>query len=125
MRKLFAAIALSAALIPVGCVKPNTTTTPAALAPGYANSADQAMGQALVGAHAFYVTIQGDVASGKYKPSAAEKASLNNFATALNAAQIIYIGYHSGVNTQVQAQAAVNAVVAQQGTLQSTLTGGK
>lgn len=107
-----------------GCKAATTNTTPQALAPGYLNQADQVMGQTLVGAHAFYTTIQQDVASGKYTPSSTEKVALNNFATALNAAQLIYIGYHAGANTQAQAQAAVNALSTQQTALQSFVAGG-
>lgn len=126
MKKAFMAIALTAALLmPVGCVKATSTTPTAALAPGYLNPEDQAMGQTLVAAHAFYVTIQQDVASGKYAPSATEKTTLNNFATVLNSAQMVYISYHAGAATQAQAQAAVNSVKAQQTALQSTLQGGK
>jgi hypothetical protein len=122
MKKLALILLLAVPLM--GCKPASTTTTPQTLAPGYANSADQAMGETLVAAHAFYTTIQGDVTSGKYTPSATEKTSLNNFATALNSAQIIYIAYHAGQSTQAQAQAAVNAVTAQQASLQSSLSGG-
>lgn len=117
---------LSLALLGLpGCKTATTTTAPQTLAPGYLNSADEVMGETLVGAHAFYVTIQQDVANGKYAPSAAEKTALDNFATALNAAQVLYISYHAGVATQAQAQNAVNSVTIQQTALQSTLTGGK
>lgn len=115
------ALILLLALPFAGC-KPATTTAP--LAPGYSSPADQVMGETLVGAHQFYVTIQSDIASGKYAPSPTEKTALNNFATALNAAQVLYIAYHNGAATQAQAQAAVNAVTTQQTALQSTLTGG-
>ena len=126
MRKVILAIALTASMMmPVGCVKTNTGTPTQALAPGYQNQADQVMGQTLVAAHTFYTTIQQDVATGKYKPSPAEKTVLNNFATTLNAAQTVYISYHAGAATQAQAQAAVNAVQAQQTSLQATLQGGK
>ncbi len=127
MKKILAALTILAGLsLPVaGCTAVSTPTTPQALAPGYQNTADQAMGETLVGAHAFYVTVQQDVAAGKYTPSATEKSALNDFGAALNAAQIIYIGYHAGVNTQAQAQAAVNGVSTQQTALQSTITGGK
>ena len=112
------------AMVFVGC-KPVSTTAPQTLAPGYLNQADQVMGETLVGAHAFYVTIQQDVAAGKYHPSTTEATSLNDFATALNAAQILYVAYHAGQATQAQAQTAVNAVATQQTALQATLTGAK
>jgi hypothetical protein len=71
------------------------------------------------------VTIQADTLVGKYKPSAAEKAALNNFALALNSAELIYKAYHAGSATSAQAQAAVNAVTVQQSAIQATVTGGK
>lgn len=125
LKKAVLILALIVPVMTVGCVKPNTTTQSAALAPGYQNQADQVMGQTLVGAHAFYAQIQSDVANGKYAPSATEKTALNNFATALNTAQIVYLSYHAGQTTQAQAQAAVNSVVTQQTALQASLTGGK
>ena len=126
MKRVLLAIALTASMMmPVGCVKTNTATPTQALAPGYVNQADQVMGQTLVAAHSFYATIQADVASGKYKPGPVEKTTLNNFATTLNAAQIVYISYHAGQATQAQAQAQVNAVSAAQTAVQSSLQGGK
>ncbi len=123
---LFIALFFGMAMVlpQTGC-KTSNTANPATLAPGYLNSADESMGVALVGAHAFYATIQQDVAAGKYTPSATEKTALNNFATALNAAQILYIAYHNGMATQAQTQAAVDAVTKQQAALQATVTGGK
>lgn len=122
--KLLTTCVLSLTLLGLpGCKTASTTTASQSLAPGYANQADQAMGETLVGAHSFYVTIQADVASGKYTPSATEKTALNNFATVLNTAQILYIAYHAGQATQAQAQAAVNNVTTQQTSLQSTITG--
>lgn len=123
-RAITATILTLALLVPMGCKKA-AATNPAVLAPGYTSQADQVMGQTLVGAHAFYATIQADVAAGKYTPAPAEKTALNNFAMTLNAAQTIYIGYHAGVNTQAQAQAAVDSLATQQTALQSTITGGK
>lgn len=124
MKKLVLILMLAIPLGTVGCKPATTTTAPQTLAPGYMNSADQAMGEALVAAHSFYATIQQDAASGKYTPSATEKTALNNFATALNSAQIIYIAYHAGQSTQAEAQSAVNAVTAQQAQLQTSLSGG-
>lgn len=125
MRKIFLCVGLLVPMMTAGCKSASVPTSPQVLAPGYQNQADQIMGETLVGAHNFYQTIQQDVASGKYNPSITEKAALNNFAIALNAAQTIYIAYHAGADTQAQAQAAVNAVVTQQTSLQSTITGGK
>lgn len=104
---------------PMGCPSASSTTPTAALAPGYLNSADQAMGETLTAAHAFYVRIQSDTASGAYTPSPAEKAALNGLALSLNIAQPLYIAYHAGTATQAQAQAAVNNVSTNQTAVQS------
>lgn len=108
-----------------GCKTANSKLPQTALAPGYTSQADEAMGETLVGAHAFYATIQADAASGKYQPSATEKTALDEFAVALNAAEILYIAYHAGTTTQAQAQLAVNSLAARQTALQATITGGK
>lgn len=142
MKRMLTAFLLASALAltTAGCKTATNPPQPQTLAPGFQNPADQAMDQALVGAHNFYQTIQCSTlgqgiiqATGacdpnttvtKYTPSAAEKTALNNFSTALNSAQIIYIAYHAGQSTQAQAQAAVNSVTAQQTALQSSLSGG-
>jgi hypothetical protein len=82
------------------------------------------MDQVLVGAKTFYTDIQAKIAAGTYAPSATEKTALNNFGTALNAAQVIYLAFHNGTATQAQAQAAVDSVSTQQTTLQNTLSTG-
>ena len=94
-----------------------TTTTPAQLAPGYQNSADQQMGEILAGAHSFYTTIQQESASGQMTLSATEKQAFNTFGVALNSAQSVYLAYHAGTATQAQAQTAVNQVQQQQAAL--------
>jgi len=124
--KLIVTTILSLTLLGLpGCKTVTSSTAPQTLAPGYSNAADEAMGETLVGARNFYVTIQADVVSGKYTPSAAEKTVLNNFALALNSAELIYKAYHTGSATSAQAQAAVDAVTVQQSTIQATVTGGK
>lgn len=102
-------------IAPTGC-KP-TTTTPAQLAPGYQNAQDQQMGEILAGAHNFYTSIQSQVQAGTLTMGATIKASFNDFATALNAAQTVYLAYHNGTATQAQAQAAVNTVQSKQAAL--------
>jgi hypothetical protein len=120
MKKIILLACLALPLL--GCPAANTTTPATALAPGFSSQADQTMDQVLVGAHTFYTTVQQDIASGKYTPSASEKVALNTFATALNTAQTIYINFHNGTATQAQAQTAVNNLQTQQTALQSTIT---
>ena len=118
MKKLFAALALSAALMgPMGCVKATSTTPAAALAPGYQNTADQQMGEILAGAHAFYNSIAQQSAAGTLTLTPAVKLAFNSFGVTLNAAQTGYLSYHAGAATQAQAQAQVNAVQQQQAAL--------
>jgi hypothetical protein len=124
LNRIILSLALLPALMLPGCKTATSTTPPAALAPGFSSQADQTMDQVLVGAHAFYATIQADVASGKYTPSVTEKTALDSFALALNTAQTVYISFHQGAATQAQAQAAVNAVSTQQTALQSIITAG-
>ena len=121
MKKLILLLALIVPMATVGCKPVTTNQTPQTLAPGYVNAADQTMGETLAAAHAFYVQIQSDVASGKYTPNPTERTTLNNFATALNSAQIAYLAFHNGLGTQAQAQAAVTQVQNQQTALQAQI----
>ena len=116
-KKVALFLALTIPLGTVGCVQPNSTTPPAALAPGYQNQADQQMGEILAGAHAFYNSIQQQVASGSLTMTPQVKASFNAFGVTLNGAQTVYLSYHSGAATQAQAQTQVNAVQQQQAAL--------
>ena len=113
----FFGILLMVPIAPMGCAKPNSTVPPAVLAPGYQNPADQTMGEILAGAHAFYNSIQQQVASGSLTMTPQVKASFNAFGVTLNGAQTVYLSYHSGAATQAQAQTQVNAVQQQQAAL--------
>lgn len=110
-------IALLALCLTLTACTPSTTPAPQALAPGYANTADQQMGAILSGAHQFYDSIQQQSASGQLILTAEQKAAFNLFGTSLNAAQTVYLAYHGGQATQVQAQTAVNTVQQQQAAL--------
>lgn len=114
MKKRLIALLFSGALVIAGC---KTTAPTPPLAPGYANPADQSMGEILAGAHAFYLSIQQQSAAGTMTLSAQEKTSINAFGVSLNAADAIYLAYHSGQATQAAAQASVNLVQQQQAAL--------
>ena len=101
----------------IGCGTKANPTTPAQLAPGYNNTADQQMGEILSGARAFYTSIQQQSQAGTLTLTPTVKQSFNAFGVSLNAAEIVYLGYHNGANTQAQAQAAVNQVQSQQAAL--------
>lgn len=107
----------AAAIEMSGCGAKANPTTPAQLAPGYANQADQQMGEILAGAHAFYVSIEQQVAGGSLTLTPEVKTGFNTFGTSLNAAQSVYLAYHNGQATQAAAQAAVNTVQQQQAAL--------
>lgn len=119
MKKTLAVITLClATMMMTGCPAASTNpTTPAQLAPGYNNSADQQMGAVLSGARAFYTSIQSQSAAGTLTLTPTVKASFNQFGVSLNAAEAIYLAYHSGQATQAQAQASVNTVQTQQAAL--------
>jgi hypothetical protein len=112
MKKLLIALALC---LPLAACKPSAT--PIALAPGYQNATDQQMGEILAGARRFYISIQSQVSSGTLTMGDTIKASFNDFGRSLNAADSVYLAYHSGAATQAQAQAQVNIVQAQQAAL--------
>ena len=121
-RIIFLSVLFLAALSVTGC---KTVTASAPLAPGYANPADQTMGQTLAAAHAFYQRIQKDSAAGKVSLSAQEKAALNGLGTAINVASALYLSYHNGQSTQAQAQAAIDNVSTQQTAVQALIPGVK
>lgn len=109
-------ILLALCLPLMGCPA-KTSTTPPALAPGYQNSTDQQMGEILAGAHQFYNSIQSQAQAGTLTLTPTVKAAFNDFGTALNAAQSVYLAYHNGTATEAQAQAAVTTVQTKQAAL--------
>jgi|GEM_PF-1812926 len=121
-------------ILPLGCKTATSTTPPAALAPGFSNTADQTMGDVLKSARVFYLTAQCETQGLNYSlttkacvpdpaitaplvRSATEKSAFNSFSESLNAADTVYLAYHSGTATQLAAQTAVNSVQAQQSVL--------
>lgn len=111
---------------------------PPPLAPGYANTADQVMGETLAAANGFYHAIQcetqtmaWDLKSKSCVPDTkvtspmtlgpTEAQSFNAFAISLNTANAVYLSYHAGQATQAQAQAAIDTVQAQQNALQNSI----
>ena len=111
MKRMFAVI-LILPLMLAGCAQGTAPTPP--LAPGYTNQADKTMGQTLAAADAFYRRIQQDSAAGTVALSAQEKTVLNDLGVALNIANVSYLAYHNGTQTQAQAQDAINQVTAKQ-----------
>ena len=108
-------ILLTALCLPMAACTPTATNT-ATLAPGYLNAADQQMGEILAGARAFYVSVQQQSAAGTMTLTPTEKTAFNTFGVSLNAAETVYLAYHSNPTpaTQAAAQKAVDNVQAQQ-----------
>ncbi len=118
-KKLIVHGILGAALIIIGiagCTPASGPTPP--LAPGYANHQDETLGQTLSAMHQFAQTLSDDAATGKFKPSPAEKIAVNDFIISLNAAQNVYIAYHNGTQTEDQAQLAIDTAKAKQSVIQ-------
>ena len=120
---LFGAMALGALTV-TGCKPVGTTTSPAALAPGYLNTQDQNMGEALNTAHGVVGGLLQQATSGSFVPSAAEKASINGLVVALNLADAAYQGYHAGTVSEASAATAVSTVQNQQQALQAQMAAG-
>ena len=111
MRNKLALLALCLPLILAGC--PSSTITPPT-APGYLNSTDQTLGESLAALNAFVNQEKTNYASLTATQQAAEKTYLNSLIEATNAANVAYLAYHAGTQTQAQASAAiVNAQTAQ------------
>lgn len=103
-----------------GCMKANSTTTPAALAPGYTSSADQTLGQSLAAVTAFRDAEKLRYAKMTPAQQATEKPYLNSLIEATNLANVTYVAFHSGTSTLAQAQSALAAAQnAQAGLLSS------
>jgi hypothetical protein len=128
-RALFSLILLPLLILPLaGCPAASSTTPPAALAPGYTSQVDQQMGQALAALRAGDYAATTAYLSLTPAQQAAEKTALNNFTSAVNTADTLYLAYHAGVTvanpnppTQAQVQAAVAAATSAQTNFNATL----
>lgn len=117
---------LAALLLPIGltgCGALRTSTSAAAIAPvpGQLNDFDGNTWRALLAAHDFAAAAVGQAA----KLTDPEKTALNGFVAAVNAADLLYAGYHSGTATQQQMQAAMDSIQAKQAVYTNAVTGGK
>lgn len=135
-RRLALLAAMSVGLLMVsslsGC---KTAVVAPPLAPGFNNAQDQQIGSILSGARAFYDTIQCETQSLNWDKATSEcvadpsitaplvlsatmKSSFNDFGTALNAANQVYLDYHSGTATEAAAQTQANLIQQKQSALQ-------
>lgn len=108
---MLALLAVFLALPMMGCA---TASTSPPTAPGYANQADQQMGQTLAGARSFYASI-----STAKDLTAAETTALNDLGKAINVAEAAYKAFHAGQGTQAAAQTAVDQVTAKQSAVEA------
>lgn len=128
-----APLSIFLALPLLGCPSATAPTPP--LAPGYLNSQDQILGQALAAVNGFRSSEEGnyncDTAAKASSTcltatqKAAEKIPLNNFIQVVNLANVAYTAYHAGTQTLTQAQAAEQAAESAQGTLAAVKGVGK
>lgn len=98
-----------------GCKSASFTLPPTALAPGYSSAADQQMGQAMAALRAGDYAATTSYLSLTPSQQAAEKSALNNFTTAVNTADTLYLAYHAGVtvaNPNPPSTAQVQAAIA-------------
>lgn len=106
-RFLFLPLFLLLCFVPFGCAPATSTTPPAALAPGYLNSADQTLGESLAAVNAFVNQEKINYVAAALAQQATEKPYLNGLITATNLANASYQAYHAGTQTIAQAQAAL------------------
>lgn len=91
-----------------GCPSANTTTPPAAIAPGYSSPADQTLGQSLAAVVAFTNQEKANFAALPTAKQDAERPYLNSLIMAVNAADSAYLAFHAGTQSITQAQAALS-----------------
>lgn len=128
-RALLSLILLPLLVFPLaGCPKASSTTPPAALAPGYSTTVDQELGQALAALRAGDYAATTSYLSLTPTQQAAEKAALNNFTTAVNTADTLYLAFHAGVTvanpnppSAAQVQTAVALATTAQTNFNATL----
>lgn len=104
MRHVILAGVLVYCINTVAC-KPTTITQP--LAPGYLNTTDQTMGEALAALNAFANQEKVNFAALPADKQTVERPFLNDLIAATNLANEAYRNYHGSTMTQQQAQTAI------------------
>lgn len=116
--KVFTTCILSLALLGLpGCKTASSTTAPQSLAPGYQSALDQTLGETLSALNGFATQESANYQTASADIQATEKAPLNAFILAVNLANASYVAYHSGTQTQAQAQSAITNAQSAQTTL--------
>lgn len=114
-----ALLALVLCLPFLGCGAVNSTTPPAALAPGYLSTADQTVGEGLAAVNSFVTQEKVNYAAAAATAQAAEKTTLNALITATDLANAAYAAYHAGTGTLPSAQTALTSAQNAQAALAS------
>lgn len=114
-------------LLMTGCRPASTTTSPAALAPGYSSIADQKAGQDLAALNGFVNSEQGNFKCDATAKAAdtclnqsqqdTERPYLNSLIEATNVANALYVAFHQGTETLDQVQSALTKAEQAQSTL--------
>ena len=128
-RAILSLILLPLLVLPLaGCPAASSSTPPTALAPGYNSAVDQQLGQTMAALRAADYAAASGYLSLTPTQQAAEKAALNNFTAAVNAADVLYLAYHAGVTvanpnppSQAQVQAAISTATTAQANFNATL----
>lgn len=100
-----------------GCGAVQSTTPPAALAPGYSSAADQAVGEGLAAVNSFVNQEKINYASMNSAQQGVEKTTLNTLITATNIANTAYTAFHAGTGTLPAAQSALTTAQNDQASL--------
>jgi hypothetical protein len=116
-------VLLLALLLPMGLTgcRPVTASAPPVVVPGQLNDFDGQTWRALLAAHEFANSAVDNAAH----LTQAEKLALNRFVAAVNAADVLYVGYHAGTETQQKMQAAMDNIKTAQANYANATIGGK
>lgn len=109
MKRILPLILCLFCVLLAGCGAVNSTTPPAALAPGYSSASDQALGEGIAAVNAFVNQEKINYAAETPTAQAVEKPILNNLITATNLANVAYTAFHAGTGTLPAAQSALTA----------------
>lgn len=110
-----------------GCKAASAPATPAPPITGAYNSFDSTAYETLATAHAFVASLISNAAT----LTAPEKTLLNQLTTDVNAAESVYVAYHTGLQvgaattTEAQVQTALNLIATDQANLNNSITGSK
>lgn len=100
-------LALALCIPMLGCGAVQTTTPPAALAPGYSSAADQTVGEGLAAVNSFVKQEVINYNAMTAAQQAPERTTLNALISATDLANAAYTAFHAGTGTLPAAQTAL------------------